>query len=139
VYLSMCREFTTTHLRIISGTNVGCLRNIDLSSHRIVLLIIHIDGRLSSSALLCTYEGYHSKVTNHSKKTMNQRLCFCVRLENEWINDEYEKLFARFITVLGDFTYAGYQELKLANRPETLIDIPTFIMPQPKKTGRTRS
>jgi hypothetical protein len=58
------------------------------------------------------------------------------RLENEWINDESEKLFARFITLLGDFTYAGFNELKLPMRPETIIDIPNFIMPQPKKTGR---
>lgn len=57
------------------------------------------------------------------------------RLENEWINDQSEKLFARFITLLGDFTYSGYNEIKLSARPETIIDIPTFAMPQPKKTG----
>lgn len=64
---------------------------------------------------------------------------FFNRLENEWINDESEKLFARFITLLGDFTYAGYNELKISVRPETLIDIPTFVMPQPKKTGRKKN
>ncbi|CAF3844508.1 unnamed protein product [Rotaria magnacalcarata] len=58
-----------------------------------------------------------------------------LRLENEWINDESEKLFARFITLLSDFSYAGYNELKLSGRPETIIDIPNFAMPQPKKTG----
>lgn len=58
------------------------------------------------------------------------------RLENDWINDESEKFFARFITLLGDFTYAGYNELKLPGKPETIIDIPNFIMPQPKKTGK---
>lgn len=57
------------------------------------------------------------------------------RLENEWIDDESEKLFARFITLLGDLTYAGYNELKLLSRPETIVDIPNFTVPQPKKTG----
>jgi hypothetical protein len=57
-------------------------------------------------------------------------------LENEWINDQSEKLFARFITILGDLTYAGFNEIKLSTRPETIVDIPNFIMPQPKKTGR---
>ncbi len=60
------------------------------------------------------------------------------RLENEWINDESEKLFARFITLLGDFTYAGFNDIKLSARPETIIDIPSFTMPQPKKTGREK-
>ncbi|CAF3339915.1 unnamed protein product [Rotaria sp. Silwood1] len=58
-----------------------------------------------------------------------------LRLENEWINDESEKLFARFITLLGDFTYVGYHELKLPARPETIFDIPNFVMPQSKNTG----
>jgi hypothetical protein len=58
------------------------------------------------------------------------------RLENEWINDQSEKLFARFISLLGDLTYAGFNEIKLSTRPETIVDIPNFIMPQPKKTGR---
>lgn len=57
------------------------------------------------------------------------------RLENEWINDQSEKLFARFVTLLGDFTYSGFNEIKLSSRPETIVDIPTFAMPQPKKTG----
>jgi hypothetical protein len=61
---------------------------------------------------------------------------FLNRLENEWINDESEKLFARFITLLGDFTYAGFNEIKLSVRPETIFNIPNFILPQPKKTGR---
>jgi hypothetical protein len=61
------------------------------------------------------------------------------RVENEWINDETEKLFARFITLLGDFTYAGFNEIKLSVRPETIIDIPNFIMPQPKKTGKKKA
>jgi len=60
-------------------------------------------------------------------------------LENEWINDESEKFFARFITLLGDFTYAGFNELKLPQRPETIIDIPNFNMPQPKKTGTKKN
>lgn len=58
------------------------------------------------------------------------------RLENEWINEESEKFFARFITLLGDFTYAGFNELKLPPRPETIFYIPSFVIPQPKKTGR---
>jgi hypothetical protein len=61
------------------------------------------------------------------------------RVENEWINDETEKLFARFITLLGDFTYAGFNEIKISVRPETIIDIPNFIMPQPKKTGTKKT
>lgn len=61
---------------------------------------------------------------------------FFYRLENEWIEDESEKLFARFITLLGDLTYAGYNEVKLGTRPETIVDIPNFTLPQPKKTGR---
>jgi hypothetical protein len=59
-------------------------------------------------------------------------------LENEWINDQSEKLFARFITLLGDLTYAGFNEIKLSIRPETIVDIPNFIMPQPKKTGKKK-
>lgn len=66
----------------------------------------------------------------------NLYLVLLNRLENEWTNDESEKLLARFITLLGDFTYAGFNEVKLPGRPETIIDIPNFIMPQPKKTGR---
>ena len=68
-----------------------------------------------------------------SRRTCAVRL---PRLENEWISDESEKLFARFITLLGDFTYAGFNDLKLPARPETIIDVPNFVMPQPKKTGR---
>ncbi len=59
-------------------------------------------------------------------------------MENEWINDQSEKLFARFITLLGDLTYAGFNEIKLSIRPETIVDIPNFIMPQPKKTGKKK-
>jgi hypothetical protein len=70
-------------------------------------------------------------------KKNNAIFLFCfIRLENEWIDDESEKFFARFITLLGDFTYAGFNDLKLSNRPETIVDIPNFVMPQPKKTGR---
>lgn len=65
-------------------------------------------------------------------------LYFSPRLENEWIDGESEKLFARFITLLGDLTYAGFNEIKLSARPETIIDIPNFVMPQPKKTGNER-
>lgn len=69
-----------------------------------------------------------------AKLSPNRIIAF-YRLENDWIDTESEKLFARFIPLLGDLTYAGFNELKLATRPETIIDIPNFIMPQPKKTG----
>ena len=71
------------------------------------------------------------------KARSNSIDAFFYRLENEWIDDESEKLFARFITLLGDLTYAGYNELKLLSRPETIVDIPNFTVPQPRKTGRT--
>ena len=94
-------------------------------------------------------EPYHNRIYIYIyilvfflEQLINKKILFVFfllnRLENDWINDESEKLFARFITLLGDFTYAGFNELKLSNRPETIVDIPNFILPQPKKTGRKK-
>ncbi|CAF0761899.1 unnamed protein product, partial [Didymodactylos carnosus] len=58
-----------------------------------------------------------------------------LRLENEWMDDESEKLFSNFITLIGDLCYAGFTDIKLPQKPETIIDIPSFVMPQPKKFG----
>ncbi|CAF3021175.1 unnamed protein product [Rotaria sp. Silwood2] len=90
------------------------------------LICLLIESAPLSSSLMDDFRLAHCYV--HMKDIV-------LRLENEWINDESEKFFARFITLLGDFTYAGHNELKLPGRPETIIDIPNFIMPQPKKTG----
>ncbi|CAF0758317.1 unnamed protein product [Rotaria sordida] len=90
------------------------------------LICLIIESASLSSALMDDFRLAHCYV--HMKDII-------LRLENEWINDESEKFFARFITLLGDFTYAGHNELKLPGRPETIIDIPNFVMPQPKKTG----
>ena len=79
-------------------------------------------------------------IDRRKKKKLNGLFVFlfCNRLENDWTDVQSEKLFARFITLLGDLTYAGFNEIKLSTRPETIIDIPNFVMPQPKKTGNER-
>ncbi|CAF5133145.1 unnamed protein product, partial [Rotaria sp. Silwood1] len=89
------------------------------------LICLLIESASLSSSLMDDFRLAHCYV--HMKDVV-------LRLENEWINDESEKFFAHFITLLGDFTYAGHNELKLPSRPETIIDIPNFVMPQPKKT-----
>jgi len=90
------------------------------------LICLLIESASTSSNLLDDFRLAHCYV--HLKDII-------LRLENEWIEDESEKLFARFITLLGDLTYAGYNEVKLGSRPETIVDIPSFTLPQPKKTG----
>ncbi|CAF1017714.1 unnamed protein product [Adineta ricciae] len=90
------------------------------------LICILIESAAFTSSLLDDFRLAHCYV--HLKDII-------LRLENEWINEESEKFFARFITLLGDFTYAGFNELKLPPRPETIFYIPSFIIPQPKKTG----
>ncbi|CAF4832745.1 unnamed protein product [Rotaria sp. Silwood1] len=83
------------------------------------LICLLIESASLSSSLMDDFRLAHCYV--HMKDVV-------LRLENEWINDESEKFFAHFITLLGDFTYAGHNELKLPSRPETIIDIPNFFI-----------
>ncbi|CAF2351330.1 unnamed protein product [Rotaria sp. Silwood2] len=105
------------------------LSSVDMAHVYETLICLLIESASLSPSLMNDFRLAHCYV--HMKDII-------LRLENEWINDESEKLFAGFITLLGDFTYAGYHELKLPARPETIFDIPNFVMPQSKNTDALR-